>query len=50
MASFHHSVASPPSVGIISLETMKVRMIDTIEVIQTSDVSGASKFMSSELA
>src|ERR1043166_3938106 len=49
IASFHHSVVSPPSVGIIILDTMKVRMMDTIEVSHTSEVSGASKFMSSEL-
>src|ERR1041385_2550304 len=48
-ASFHQSVASPPSVGIIILDTMKVRTMDTIEVSQTREVSGASKFMSSEL-
>src|ERR1044071_735574 len=47
-ASFHHSEASPPSAGIISLDTMKVRMIDTIEVSHTSDVRGVSKFMWSE--
>ena len=42
------SVVRPVS-GIIILETMKVRMMDTIEVSHTSDVSGASKFMWSEL-
>src|SRR5262249_52819859 len=50
MESFHHSVASPPRSGMISLETTKVRMIETNEVIHTREVSGASKFMSSELA
>src|SRR4051794_18847734 len=50
MESFHQSVLSPPRVGIISLETRKVRTIETKEVIQTSEVSGASKFMSSESA
>src|SRR5258707_9369957 len=48
-ASFHHSVASPLSVGIINLDTMKVRMMDTTDVSQTRDVSGVSKFMWSEL-
>src|SRR5215475_6305170 len=48
--SFHHSEGSPPRSGMISLETMKVRMMETKEVIQTSEVRGASKFMSSELA
>src|SRR5215510_4039943 len=48
--SFHHSVLSPPRSGMISLETTKVRMIETNEVIQTREVRGASKFMSSELA
>src|SRR5215467_180753 len=47
--SFHQSEGSPPRSGMMSLETMKVRMIETNEVIQTSEVSGASKFMSSEL-
>src|ERR1700731_3897791 len=47
--SFHQRVESPPRVGIISLDTMNVRMMETIEVIHTSDVSGVSKFMWSEL-
>src|ERR1017187_7896449 len=46
-ASFHHSVPSP-RVGIIRYETMKVRMMETMEVIQTSEVKGASKSISSE--
>src|SRR5215472_9227658 len=48
-ASFHHSEVSPPSSGMISLETTKVRMMETKDVIQTSEVSGVSKFMSSAL-
>src|SRR6516164_5386082 len=47
--SFHHNVVSPPNSGMISLETTKVRMMETKEVIQTSEVSGVSKFMSSAL-
>src|SRR5215472_12061859 len=43
--SFHHSVESPPRSGMISLETIKVRMMETKEVSQTSEVSGVSKFM-----
>src|SRR5258706_6827855 len=43
--SFHHIVASPPSVGMSRYETAYVTPTDRIEVIQTSDVSGASKFM-----
>src|SRR5947209_12668316 len=50
MESFHHRLPSPPRSGMMSLETMKVRIIETKEVIQTSEVKGASKFMSSELA
>src|SRR5216683_1535187 len=47
--SFHHSVSLPPRFGIMSFETTKVRIIETMEVIQTSEVRGASKFMWSEL-
>src|SRR5437016_6017495 len=47
--SFHHNVSLPSTSGIISLETMKVATIEKIEVIHTSDVSGASKFMLSLL-
>src|SRR5690349_14078556 len=43
--SFHHNVVSPPSVGIIPFETMNVRTTDRIEVNQTRNVSGASKFI-----
>src|SRR5687768_5073056 len=45
--SFHHSVLFPASVGIVNHETMKVITTETIDVIHTSDVSGASKFMRS---
>ena len=48
-ASFHHRDASPPRSGMMSAETRYVRTIDTTEVIQTRDVSGASKFMRSAL-
>ena len=47
-ASFHQSVPSP-RVGIIILETMKVRMMETMDVIQTSEVKGVSKSISSAL-
>ena len=40
--SFHHSVASPPTLGITSRETRKVSATETSEVSQTSVVSGAS--------
>src|SRR5438105_14549029 len=43
--SFHHSVVSPPRSGIIRLETMNVAMMEKMEVIHTSEVKGASKFM-----
>src|SRR5215472_7640388 len=49
MASFHHKLPSPPSSGMMSFDTTKVRMMDTNEVIHTSEVSGVSKFMWSEL-
>src|SRR6185436_2256861 len=42
--SFHHSVPSPRS-EIRMLETTYVATTDTIEVSQTSCVSGASKFI-----
>src|SRR6266568_4749996 len=48
-ASFHQSVSSP-RVGIIRCVTMKVRMMETMDVIYTSEVNGASKSMSSESA
>jgi hypothetical protein len=41
VASFHHCESSPPSAGIIAFETTKVRMMETAEVIQTREVSGA---------
>jgi len=44
MPSFHHSVPSPRS-GISIQETTKVRPTEMIDVSQTSEVSGASKFM-----
>src|SRR5215813_537616 len=47
--SFHHSVSLPPMCGMTRYETTKVRTSETIEVIQTSDVSGASKFIVSAL-
>src|SRR5687768_10731061 len=43
--SFHHNVGSPPISGIRRYETTNVSTIDTIEVSQTSEVSGASKFI-----
>src|SRR5260370_16589210 len=46
--SFHHKLPSP-SVGMTSLDTRNVKPTETTEVIHTSEVSGASKFMSSEL-
>src|SRR6478672_10959 len=42
--SFHHSVPSPRS-GIIALDTMNVRITERIDVSQTRNVSGASKFI-----
>src|SRR5215831_9632705 len=47
--SFHHSEASPPRSGMINREMTKVKTMETMEVIQTREVSGASKFISSEL-
>src|ERR1700694_1849774 len=47
--SFHHRLVSPPRTGMIILETTKVRAMETNEVSHTSEVSGASKFMSSLL-
>src|SRR5207302_832196 len=40
--SFHHSVGSPPIVGIRSRDARKVSATETSEVSQTSVVSGAS--------
>src|SRR5690242_12362789 len=48
--SFHHSVGSPPKVGIINHEAMYVRTIDTSEVSHTRTVSGCSKSILSALA
>src|SRR5712664_285160 len=45
VASFHHWVGSPASVGIVSLETINVITTETIDVIHTKEVSGASKFI-----
>src|SRR5438874_10764514 len=50
VASFHHCVVSPPSSGMMSHEARYVSPMETNEVIHTSEVSGASKFMSSALA
>ena len=47
IASFHQSVLLPLSVGIVNHETTNVITTETIEVIHTSDVSGASKFIES---
>src|SRR5579862_3373232 len=44
--SFHHCVLSEPSIGMMKYEIRYVSAIDTMEVIQTSEVSGASKFIS----
>src|SRR5687767_13059761 len=43
--SFHHIEASPPMVGSITFETMKVTAMETAEVRITSWVSGCSKFI-----
>src|SRR5215470_5102408 len=43
--SFHHSVLSPPRLGIINFETMNVSTTDRIDVSHTRNVSGASKFI-----
>src|SRR5215204_2917252 len=45
VASFHHSVVLPLRAGIVKYETTKVITTETIEVIHTSDVNGASKFI-----
>src|SRR5690348_13314800 len=47
--SFHHSVPSPRS-GMMSLETMNVATTDRMDVSQTRNVSGASKFILSTAA
>src|SRR5437588_5758554 len=43
--SFHHIVVSPPRFGMSRREATNVRAIEMIDVSQTSDVSGASKFI-----
>src|SRR5438876_10848798 len=48
-ASFHQRVVSPPRLGTMSFETTNVNTTETIEVIQTSEVSGVSKFIWSAL-
>ena len=45
VASFHHCVLSPPRVGMMTEEITYVMAMETIEVSQTSEVSGASKFI-----
>src|SRR3954468_9342094 len=42
LASFHHSVASLASCGMISYEARYVSTIEMTDVSHTSDVSGAS--------
>src|SRR5437764_15197233 len=48
-ASFHHNEVSPARSGIMNFEITNVSTMETIDVSHTSDVSGASKFMWSEL-
>src|ERR671935_3333879 len=43
--SFHQSDPSPATVGMSRYETTKVSATETSEVSQTSEVSGASKFI-----
>src|SRR3982750_4909305 len=50
VANSHHNSVLPFSEGTISFETTKVRITETMEVIHTSDVSGASKFIVSLFA
>src|SRR6266849_1384389 len=40
--SFHHSDVSPPKSGMMKYETTYVRPMETIDVSQTRNVSGAS--------
>src|SRR5690349_3842367 len=47
--SFHHSVVSPPKLGMMSLDTKNVSTMETTELIQTSQVSGDSKLNLSTL-
>src|SRR6476660_936893 len=46
VASFHHCEPSLPSAGIMKYEMAYVSAIDTTDVSHTSEVSGASKFIS----
>src|SRR5512146_233915 len=48
-ASFHHRLVSPARSGMMRYDTAYVSTMEMIEVIHTSEVSGASKFMRSEL-
>src|ERR1700733_8817197 len=48
--SFHQRVSSPPSIGMSAAEATNVKITDTIEVIQTSDVNGPSKHIFDALA
>src|SRR5678815_837226 len=48
--SFHQSVVSPARSGMSSFEAMKVTATESKDVSQTSEVSGASKFILSTLA
>src|SRR5262245_24593509 len=43
--SFHQSDPSPPRSGIRTRETTNVRTTETMDVSQTREVSGASKFI-----
>ncbi len=47
--SFHHKLASPPRVGIVNQEMMKVTATEIMDVIHTKEVRGASKFIFSSL-
>src|SRR6266705_6474672 len=43
--SFHHRVVSPAKSGMRTFESRYVNTTETMEVSQTSDVNGASKFI-----
>jgi hypothetical protein len=43
--NFHQRVVSPPISGMRKYEAMNVKRIEMIEVIQTKDVKGDSKFI-----
>src|SRR5262245_62563309 len=45
VASFHQSVVSPATSGISNFESTYVSTTEMIDVNQTNDVSGASKFI-----